>query len=102
MKQPKRGSRERQPQTLDLKATEIASEPVKPEPVEATSQTPAVEPVEDTAAAAPPAGSTAAPPPGSEASAEPSAGGEPPAAPPSESEPLHAETSNKPEWLHVA
>ena len=102
MKQPKRGSRERPPQTLDLKATEIASEPVKPEPVEAASQTPAVEPVEDTAAAAPPAGSTAAPSQDSEASPEPPAGGEPSVVPPPESKPSHAETSNKPEWLHVA
>jgi hypothetical protein len=69
---PQPGGKRRRPATLDLKATEVASESVKPtEPVEMTAETPRPEP-----AAAPPS--------------EP-----PPAAAP-------AATSWRPEWLDVS
>src|SRR5476651_2364455 len=81
MKQPKRGSRERRPQTLDLTATEIVSDPVNPEPVENPPETPA-EPDE------------AAP-----ASAEPSVATSPAAPQP---DTAAEEQPRQPDWLNVA
>ena len=48
-------AKRRRPATIDLKATEIASEPVKPtEPVEKTAETPRAAPAPEAAASAPP------------------------------------------------
>ena len=55
-----RTPKRRRPTTLDLKATEIASEPVQPaEPIEKTAETPRAEPAPEAAAAASPGPSPA-------------------------------------------
>jgi hypothetical protein len=83
---PPGGKRRRPPTTIDVKATEVASEPVKQEPVENTAETSPVEP--QLAAASTPAEpkieepkvDTAPEAPPAEASVQPTAGDQPPEA----------------------
>ena len=81
---PPGGKRRRPPPTIDVKATEIASEPVKPtEPVDPPAETPQTAPQ-------PAAASVAAEPP------------PPPREPPSPNAPPPRSSGWRPEWLDVA